>query len=85
MVHQERFHGFSVHNECVFDSFFSAIAMERVWISASLGGLVAAENSFLTMLESAMLSSNLELMQTMVRLGESGEVFHRARFRHDLG
>ena len=46
MVHQKRFHGFSVHNECIFDSRFSANAMELVWIRASLGVLIASEDSF---------------------------------------
>ena len=58
MVLQKQFHGFSVHNEFIFDSDFSVIAMEFVWISALLGGLVASEDLFLTMLESGMLSSN---------------------------
>ena len=66
MVLQKQFHGFSVHNEFIFDSHSSAIAMELVWISAFLGGLVASEDSFLTMLESAMLSSNLEIIHRMV-------------------
>ena len=44
MVLQKQFHGFSVHNEFVFDSHFSAIAMEFAWISASLGGLVASKD-----------------------------------------
>ena len=37
VVHQKRFHGFSARNGCVFDRHFSAIAMELVWISSSLG------------------------------------------------
>ena len=40
--------------------------MELVWISAFLGGLVASDDLFLSMLESAMLSSNLEIIQRMV-------------------
>ena len=66
MILQKQFHGFSVHNEFIFDSHFSAIAMELMWISTFLGGLVASEDLFLTMLESAMLSSNLEIIQRMV-------------------
>ena len=66
MVLQKQSHGFSVHNEFIFDRHFSAFAMEFVWISAFLEGLVASEDKFLTMLESAMLSSNLEIIQRMV-------------------
>ena len=51
--------------------------------SAFLGGLVASEDSFLTMLESAMLSSNLEIILVHCLVRVSSAVSHRMRERYE--